>query len=80
MLEVLSELFTARNKDERYVTYTGDYDFYVQPIIQGSLPFQTTSLSVQCYKNNTKQELIAFECKWYRVFEGKYSEIKEADG
>ena len=80
MLEVLSELFTARNQDERYITYTGDYDFFIVPVVEGDLPFQTSSLSVRCYKDQTKQELISFECKWYQVFEGKYTEIKDADG
>lgn len=79
MLEVLSELFTPRNQDERYITYSGDYDFFIVPVVEGDLPYQTSSLSVRCYKDPSMKELISFECKWFQVFEGKYMEIKDAE-
>lgn len=80
MLEVLNELFTSRFEEHKYVSYDGDYDFFIEPLIEGELPYQTASLSYRCYKNKMKKNLVVTECKWYRVFEGKYSEITEAEG
>lgn len=80
MLEVISELFSARNEDQRFIAYSGDYDFFIEPLVEGDLPYQTSSLSFKCYRNSTKQNIIITECKWFRVSDGKYTEITEAHG
>ena len=80
MFDVISELFSSRNEDKQFITYSGDYDFFIETMVEGELPFQSASISLKCYRNNLKQQYLSTEVKWYRIFDGKTSEILEADG
>jgi len=39
MFDVISELFSSRNEDKQFITYSGDYDFFIETMVEGELPF-----------------------------------------
>lgn len=78
MIRALSKLLKI-NTDE-YVTYEGNFDFYIKPIIQGELPYHTSTITINCFKDKKSRNPILFTVKWYREINGKNYPLKDESG
>ena len=39
MFDVISELFVGSAEDKQSIQYSGDYDFYIETMVEGELPY-----------------------------------------
>lgn len=76
MFDAIKELFTERNEDSMFIKYEGSYDYWVDVKMEGDLPYQTTTIMINCYESSDKKVEVPFECKWYRIVNDRNYEIK----
>ena len=46
---------------------SGSYNYYVDVKVKGTSPYQTCTLSVNCFSRPDCKDAIGFVCKWMRV-------------
>lgn len=81
MFDALSDLFSSSQMvDNDFIQYTGIYEFFVEAVIEGQLPYQSATINLKCYNSEEKCNYVHAEIKWYRIFEGNRDEIITSDG
>lgn len=80
MFKALTKLISLSKKKEDYISYEGNFDFYIRPIIQGKLPSHTAVITINCYKDKKSKNPLYFSVKWYREISGKNYPLEDYKG
>lgn len=75
MLGALQSILKATNSSDDFIQLKGNPNFYVQPIIRGRLPYQSSTIIVAAFQDKTKRTSVKLKCKWYRLVGDRYYEI-----
>ena len=76
MFDKFLDFITPESKKQNY-EINGKHQFHIEPTIRGKLPYQSSSVSITCYSDDSKRKPIDFICKWYRTFENRSYEMEE---
>lgn len=78
MLEFFNNLIGDNDVNLDFVDYEEkSSDFFVEPVINGHLPYHNTTVIIRAYKSKSKAEPIEARFKWYRVVDSRNYEIKD---
>jgi hypothetical protein len=78
MFDLLGDLLGEANiSNHDYVTYTGEYDFFVKPTIRGMLPYENTTISIQAFNNRSDKTPRRIKCKWFREINSRNYHISD---
>lgn len=80
MFKALKQLISLSKNKDAYVKYEGNFDFYIRPVVQGQLPYHSSTITINCFKDKKSQRPIVFSVQWYREIGGKNYPIKDQDG
>ena len=70
-------LGVPKNGFHESIDFSGEYDFYVKPIIQGQLPYENTTIQIQAFEDKKSNKPLRIKCKWFRVINERNYEIKD---
>lgn len=76
MLDYLEELILG-DQPEEIIHIQGNFSFFLEPVIQGTLPNHNCSVTVVCYSSMDRQNPIDFEVKWCKILNGEAYEMKD---
>lgn len=76
MFDKLVNFIIPDNRNVNFKT-TGKHSFFVDPTIRGKLPYQSASITITCFTDETRSAAQEFTCKWYRIDEGRSFEMED---
>jgi hypothetical protein len=59
------------------IRISGDFSFFLEPVIQGTLPNHNCSLTVVCYSSSDRKVQIDVDIKWYKILNGDTYEVRD---
>lgn len=76
LLRYLEDFFTNPPPEDPIVV-RGDFNFFIDPVIQGTIPNHTISVTITCFQNNRKEAPIDFDIKWCKILNEDVYEVKD---
>ncbi len=80
-MDLLTSIFSGDdNREKQYLTVTGKYNFHIEPVVKGILPYHSCTVVITCFRDSRKLSPIDFKCEWFRIIEDRYYKIEDNDG
>lgn len=77
-MDLLASIFSGDdNREKQFIKVTGKYNFHVEPVVKGILPYHSCTVVITCFKDSRKIAPIDFRCQWFRIIEDRYYQIEE---
>ncbi len=77
MIRFLEELLDLVDVQADFITVKGNFDFFLDPVIKGVVPYHTCSVVITCYQNGQKRDFVDFDIKWYKIIGSDTYEYKD---
>lgn len=74
MLEFFESLILGKepkNKHDDLIDIVGNFNFYVQPAIQGFIGLHSSTLVIQVYEDVSKRKPLEFSVKWSKILKNE---------
>lgn len=79
-MDLLASIFSGEDsREKQYLRVTGKYNFHIEPVIKGILPYHSCTVVITCFRDSRKIAPIDFKCEWFRVIEDRYYKIEDND-
>lgn len=77
-MDLLTSIFSSNdNRELEYIQVSGKYQFHVEPVVRGVLPYHSCTVMITCFKDSRKLAPIDFKCEWFRVIEERIYKIED---
>lgn len=71
MLEFIGSIFGGDDEQDKLIDVVGNFQFYVEPCIQGTLGLHTSTIILTVFEDSTKRRPLPFEVQWARILNGE---------
>src|SRR3990167_689189 len=71
MLDFIGSIFGGEEENHKLIDVVGNFQFYVEPCIQGTLGLHTSTLVLTLFEDSSKRTVLPFEVQWARILNGE---------
>lgn len=77
-MDLLASIFSGEDEREKqYIKVTGKYNFHIEPVVKGILPYHSCTVVITCFRDSRKLSPIDFRCEWFRIIEDRFYPIED---
>jgi len=80
MFKAIGEFFGLNVSPNEYISFSGDYEFFLDVDILQELPFHTASVNIKAYASSSKETPISITVDWFRIIGDQIIPIKNTPG
>jgi hypothetical protein len=71
MLDFIGSIFGEDEEKSKLIDVVGNFQFYVEPCIQGTLGLHTSTIILTVFEDPRKRKALPFEVQWARILNGE---------